>query len=180
MNLFSKKKIVIWVILFLLVDIAIITMIFLRDDPTDSIVRFSNLENFLNGKFKSSLLEKGLIIKSEPENDNLGFRYSRGYGSKWTENIIGATLSQAGLDSDFDWNVKSGFNIKLSHPKDGSRMLIFREDDSINEGLISIIIDDFGYYWDERVDDLMSFEAPIAFAVIPGHSSQYCVVYFAR
>jgi len=130
---------------------------------------FENLESFIDGEFSSSLEEKGLIIKSESANGIITVRYTKGYGNIWLKKVIEQSLSQSGLKSDFDWKVKNGFNVKLTHQADGDRTLKFRADDKIISGLICIIIDDFGYFWDERVDELMSFEIPIAFAVIPGH-----------
>lgn len=168
MSPFSKKKIVIWVVLFLIIDIALFTLIYLKDDPV-YFRDFGNLESYLKGDFSSSLKEKGLIIKLDATNPDLTVRYSKGYGSNWLEKVINKTLSQSGLKSEFDWEAKNGFNVKLIHPVYGDRTLKFRADDKIISGLICIIIDDFGYFWDERVDDLMSFDTPIAFAVIPGH-----------
>lgn len=179
MNLSSKKKTVIWVVLFLIIDIAIIAIIYLKDDSAP-FKNLANLENFIEGEFSSSLKEKGLIIKSEFTNGNLSVRYSKGYGKNWLEKVIEQSLSPSGLKSEFDWKVKNGFNVKLTHPADRDRTLKFRADDKIISGLICIIIDDFGYFWDERVDELMSFETPIAFAVIPGHEYSERIAISAR
>ena len=168
MNLSSKKKILLWIVLFLIIDIAIIAVIYLKDDSAP-FSDLANLESYIKGEFGSSLKDKGLIIESESTNGNFSVRYSKGYGKYWLEKVIEQSLSHSGLKFEFDWKVKNGFNLKLTHPADGDRTVKFRADDKIISGLICIIIDDFGYFWDERVDELMSFETPIAFAVIPGH-----------
>ena len=179
MNLSSKKKIMLLVVVFLIVDIAIIAMIYLNDDSS-SFRNLANLENYLGGDFSSLLEEKGLNIKSESVDGNLTFRYTRGYGKNWLEKMIVQSLSSTGLRSEFDWQVKNGFNVKLIHPTDGNLTLKFREDKNIKKGLIAIIIDDFGYFWDKRVEELMSFDIPIAFAVIPGHEYSERIAKSAR
>jgi len=168
MNLSSNKKTVIWIVLFLIINIAIFAIIYLKEKSTP-FRDFGNLESYIDGEFSSSLEEKGLIIKSESANGNITIRYTKGYGNIWLKKVIEQSLSHSGFKSDFDWKVKNGFNVKLTHPANGDRTLKFRADDKLISGLICIIIDDFGYFWDERVDELMSFEIPIAFAVIPGH-----------
>ena len=168
MNRSSKKKILIWVVLFLIIDAAIISQIYFREDPLP-LRGFANLESYLQGEFRSSLMEQGLIIDQESVDGILDIRYRKGYGKYWLESVIKQSLSPSGLISEFDWNVNNGFNVKLTNQTDGNRTLKFREDERTNGGLICIIIDDFGYFWDERVEDLMKFDIPMAFAVIPGH-----------
>ncbi|MCH8304919.1 MAG: divergent polysaccharide deacetylase family protein [Candidatus Marinimicrobia bacterium] len=168
MNRSSKKRILILVVLFLIIDAAIIFRIYFREEISP-FRGFANLDSYLQGEFSSSLKEKGLIIDQESTDGNLYMRYRKGYGKYWLERVIRQSLSPSGLISEFDWNVNNGFNIILTHPIDGNRTLKFREDERKKGGLICIIIDDFGYFWDERVDELMSFDIPMAFAVIPGH-----------
>ena len=179
MNLSSNKKTVIWIVLFLIIDIAIIALIYLKDDSVP-FRDFGNLESYIRGEFSSSLKENGLIIKSESADGNINIRYTKGYGKNWLKKVIEQSLLPSGLKSEFDWKVKKGFNVKLTHSADGDRTLKFRVDDKIISGLICIIIDDFGYFWDERVDELMSFETPIAFAVIPGHEFSERIAKSAR
>ena len=179
MNLSSNKKTVIWVVLFLIIDIAIIAIIYLKNDPAP-FRDLGHLESYIKGEFSSSLKEKGLIIKSESADGIINIRYSKGYGKNWLKKVIKQSLSPSGLKSDFDWKVKNGFNVKLTHQEDGDRTLKFRADDKIISGLICIIIDDFGYFWDERVDELMSFETPMAFAIIPGHEYSERIARSAR
>ena len=135
MNLSSKKKILIWVVLFLIIDIAIIAIISMKDDSAP-FRDFENLESYIKGEFSSSLKEKGLIIRSESTDGTLTVRYSKGYGKNWLKKVIKQSLSSSGLKSDFDWKVKNGFNIKLTHPADGDRTLEFRTDDKMISGLI--------------------------------------------
>ena len=179
MNRSSKKKIIIWVVLFLIIDIAIIAIIYLKDDSAP-FSNFGNLEGYIKGEFSASLKDQGLIIESESTNGNLSVLYAKGYGNVWLKKVIEQSLLPSGLKPEFDWSVKNGFNLKLTHPTDGTRTLKFRVDENIISGLICIIIDDFGYFWDERVEELMSFDTPITFAVIPGHEYSERIAKSAR
>ena len=128
MNRSSKKRILILVVLFFIIDAAIIFRIYFREE-TSPFRGFANLDSYLQGEFSSSLKEKGLIINQESTDGNLYMRYRKGYGKYWLERVIRQSLSPSGLISEFDWNVNNGFNVILTHPIDGNRTLKFREDE---------------------------------------------------
>lgn len=170
MNRFFKKTLVVWIVIWLIIDAIIIAYIYFGDEKGNGIISAETLEVYIDNEFVSSLNEKGYNVFPVDENGMTLFMYTRGLGKVWMKKVITETLGETGILPEFNWNVGEGeFEALIKYGNEEDFLLRFKETDDISSGLIAILIDDFGYFWDDRVDELLRMRIPLGIAVIPGH-----------
>jgi len=181
MNRSFKRIILIWIAVWLIVDALIIVKNHFTDYEREiSVITSENLENYLKYNFISSLKTNGLPLKINGSGKNAYYSYPAGYGKVWLQEQLSDEIKRVGATAEINWNSKnSGFEITLNNEDINNYKLLFKKNGRLGSGLIAIIIDDFGYFWDERVDNLMEMEIPMAFAVIPGHEHSENIAYEA-
>ncbi len=170
MNRFFKKTLVVWIVVWLIIDAIIIAFIYFGDEENNGIISSETLEVYVDDEFVSSLKEKGFEVFPVDENGTTFFMYTRGLGKVWMKKVITETLGEAGILPELNWTVRDGeFEAIIEYGKEEDLSLRFKETDDIYSGLIAIIIDDFGYFSDNRVDEILRMPIPLGIAVIPGH-----------
>jgi len=171
MNRFFKRIILTWIAVWLLVDIMILVNNHYGFYNSEIIViNADNLGKYLKNNFIRSLNANGLPLQLSGSGKDIQYNYPDGFGKIWLQKQIRKEFEGVGANAKFDWKTSNiGFDITLNNMDIKSYKVRFRKKGNINSGLIAIIIDDFGYFWDERVNELMKMEIPMAFAVIPGH-----------
>ena len=170
MNRFFKKTLVIWIVIWLIVDVIIIALIYFGDNEGNGIMSAETLEIYIGDEFISSLNEKGFELFPLNKNGTTLFMHTRGLGKAWMKKVITETLGEAGILPEFNLNNKNGeFEVIVKYGKGEDFLIRFKETDDISSGLIAILIDDFGYFWDDRVDELLRMPIPLGIAIIPGH-----------
>ena len=171
MNRYFKRIILTWIAVWLVVDILILANNHYGFYNSEiSVINADNLGKYLEKNFISSLNAHGLPLQLSVSGNDVQYNYPDGFGKFWLQEQIRKEFEGVGADAKFDWKTgNNGFDITLSNMNIKSYKVRFRKKGNINSGLIAIIIDDFGYFWDERVNNLMEMEIPMAFAVIPGH-----------
>ena len=170
MNRFFKKTLVIWIVIWLVIDAIIIGLIYFGDDEGNAIISAETLEMYIGNDFISSLNEKGFELLPVNENGSTLFMYTRGLGKVWMKKVITKTLGETGMLPEFNWNViDAEFEAIVKYGKGEDFLIRFKETGDISSGLIAILFDDFGYFRDDRVDELLRMPIPLGIAVIPGH-----------
>jgi len=171
MNRYFKRIILIWIAVWLIIDVLIIVNNHYGFFSNEIIVINSdNIEKYLEKNLIRSLKAKGLPLQLSGGGNDVYYNYPEGFGKYWLQEEIKREFEGVGANAKFTWKSNnSGFDITLNNADIKSYKVRFRKKGNINSGLIAIIIDDFGYFWDERVSNLMEIEIPMAFAVIPGH-----------
>ncbi len=170
MNRFFKKTLVVWIVIWLIIDAIIIAYIYFGDEEGNGMMSAETLEIYIGSEFISSLSEKGLELLPLNENGTTLLMYPRGLGKVWMKKVITETLGEAGILAEFDFKNKNGeFEALIKFGNEEDFLIRFKETGKISSGLIAILIDDFGYFWDDRVDELLRMPIPLGIAVIPGH-----------
>lgn len=179
MNRYFKRIILTWIAVWLIIDILIIVNNhygFYEDEI--SAVNADNLESYLKKDFINSLSATGLQLQISGNGKDVFYNYPIGFGKFWLQKQIKGEFRRVGASAEFTWKTNnSGFEIRLNSYDIKNYNLRFRKKGNMISGLIAIIIDDFGYFWDERVDNLMEIDIPMAFAVIPGHEQSESIAY---
>lgn len=179
MNRYFKRIILIWIAVWLIIDIIIIVRNHYAGFENEiSVLTAENLETYLEKNFIRSLNANGLPLRLNGSGNDVYYSYPDGFGKYWIQKQIRKEFEGMGASAEIIWNSKnSGFDITINNTDIKSYKVQFRKKGNINSGLIAIIIDDFGYFWDERVNDLMEIRIPMAFAVIPGHEHSERIAY---
>jgi len=149
MNRYFKRIVLIWIAVWLIIDILIIVRNHFRGYESDiSVITSENLEIYLEKNFTASLKANGLSLQLSGSGNDTYFSYPDGFGKIWLQKQISDEFKGVGAITEFIWKSEnSGFDVTLSGADINNYKVRFRKKRNMASGLIAIIVDDFGYFW---------------------------------
>ena len=132
----------------------------------------TTLNNFLVETFPKILKTNRLPVRvGNKENGVVEYMYPKGYSPLWVTETVSDALKSLGIKGFIVQRVEDVVEVHFTvwvGDVDATQ-LSFIGDRDMTKGIISIIIDDFGYNINKRAQEFITLDVPLSVAVIPGH-----------